>query len=175
MRVRATTVFVATMALAGGAAIGASASKQGGDGHGQRPRVIHLQTPDQSVRATPGSYCLQQDAPDGATGSGICADAAYPLPTKGRLDLEPGQRFALRTHDPEVKRIRLSLLRVKGQGAADLGRSFRAVQRPGHPSRWIARLPENASVKANTIDIGVAYEHGIGSADNWAGLRVERR
>lgn len=138
----------------------------------QRPRPIELQTSAQSVSATRGSYCVSSTDPHSPQeGTGICADAAYPLPVHSRLRLKPGQLLALRTHDLAIGSIRISLERVHGDDFEDIGEGFSARPRAGHPARWIAKLPDDPR-GANRIDIFLRYKHRFGDASFSAGLKV---
>ena len=129
-----------------------------------------MQTNNGVVPATLGSYCVERSEPDGS-GTGICADSRYPLKVHGRLDVKPGQRFALRTHDRSIRTIRMGLIKVHNGNVIGTGPSFGASPRSGHPARWVASLPNDLK-GSNRIDIQLIYKHHIGDADYWAGLRA---
>jgi hypothetical protein len=147
----------------------ATATAAGGSG---RPHPVQVQTHKNSIRATVGSYCVSSTNPDG-TGSGMCADSAYPLPTEGKLRVHDGKRIAMRMHDRQIRAVRLSLVELDGRGGkyGFVGHSFSAHSKAGYPSRWVAKLPDQLG-RADVLDIQIRYEHRIGDADFWAGLRT---
>ena len=113
----------------------------------------------ETVRATLGSYCIADDGPM------VCADAAYPLEVRGRLDVSPPKLVVLRTHDTQIKRLTARLLRVKGDEIEDLGRID--VERAySHVARWRADIPRRLR-GANRIDLFIRYANGIGDANFW--------
>lgn len=125
----------------------------------ERPRPLFASARGETIRATLGSYCVNED------GAGMCADAAYPLEVHGRLLVSPPKLVVLRTHDTKIKRVTVRLLHVEGDDIEPLERveAHRAVSAP---ARWRARMPRRLG-NANRLDIFVRYAEGIGDADFW--------
>jgi hypothetical protein len=125
----------------------------------ERPRPLFASARGDTVRATTGSYCVTE----GETGT--CVDAAYPLAVHGHLLVSPPGLVVLRTHDTEIKRLRLSLLHVAGDDIERLERldAHRALS---HGARWRVDMPRRLG-DANRIDVFVRYADGIGDADFW--------
>lgn len=131
-----------------------------------------------TARATVGSYCVAGTAEPGEPVGGVCADAAYPLDTRGRLPVEPRDRVRLRFPDnprieDDVKAVRVALVRRQGERYRFLDWGTRARSVRGTQSRFRFRLPQRLR-RANVLDISVRYVGG-GDANSWAGLRAESR
>jgi hypothetical protein len=146
-------IVLAAMVLAvAGVAVAAA-------GESKRPRKLVIAAGGDRVTATLGSYCVTHG------NSGECADALYPLRVHGRLEVRPGQRIELRTHDRQVAKVTVRGLRVHGR---DVERSVRIAAVAGDRlSRRIrVRLPEELD-GVNRLDVSLRYR-GSGDADYWA-------
>jgi hypothetical protein len=128
-------------------------------GESTRARPLVIAAGGNRVRATLGSYCVTHG------NSGECADALYPLRVHGRLEVRPGRRIELRTHDRRVTEVKVEGLRVHGR---DIERGNWAFAVAGdHLSRRIrVRLPDELD-GINRLDVGLRYQ-GSGDADYWA-------
>ena len=128
-------------------------------GESKRPRPLVIAAGGDRVRATLGSYCVTHG------NSGECADALYPLRVHGRLEVRPGGRIELRTHDRGVAEVKVEGLRVHGR---DIERGDWAFAVAGdHISRRIrVRLPDELD-GINRLDVSLRYQ-GSGDADYWA-------
>jgi hypothetical protein len=115
-----------------------------------------------TAEASPGSFCV--DPP------GFCADAAYPLPVRGRLPVRPGGRVVL---EPSVDASKLSvrLLRVPARRIMPVGRQL-TVRRLA-PKRWAVTLPRRLR-DATVLDVFMRWDNprdGSGDASFWGGIR----
>ena len=125
----------------------------------ERPRPLYASARGDTVRATLGSYCIADGGPT------LCADAAYPLPVHGHLDVSPPRLVVLRTHDTEIKRLSAHLLRVEGDDIDQL-RRIDVHRASSHGARWRAEMPLHLR-GANRIDVFVRYRDDIGDANFW--------
>jgi hypothetical protein len=148
------------------AAAGALASVAvAGDGGERRPRPLDVWAAGEVVRATQGSYCWA------GRRRAMCADAFYPLRVRGRLDVQPGQRLRIRTHDRLVRRLEADLVEADGDDYR-FGPPLEGVRRvPDNPRAWFARIPADAS-GWNRISVFVRYRDGRGDSNWWAGIRL---
>jgi hypothetical protein len=115
-----------------------------------------------TAQATLGSFCV--DRP------GFCADAAYPLPVRGRLPVRPGGRVVLET-SVEASELSVRLLRVPARRTTPVGRQL-TVRRLA-PKRWAVTLPERLR-DATVLDVFLLWDNprdGSGDASFWGGVR----
>jgi hypothetical protein len=152
-------VVAAAMVLSFSGAAAAAA------GESKRPRPLVIAAGGERVTATLGSYCVTHGD------SGECADALYPLRVHGRLEVRPGRRIELRTHDRRVAEVRVRGLRVHDR---DIKRGDWVVVVAGDRlSRRIrVRLPDELD-GINRLDVSLRYR-GSGDADYWARIAVRR-
>lgn len=155
------TAMLATVAIA---LVAATAPAAGTD-----PRLrLDVALGDQAIRATSGSYCLQTPLPGGVS-SGVCADSAYPLKTRGRLTLKAGGTLRL-TFGGRPTSVRLRMLRGTDlQSTVVLKRIL--VPYRGDRRRYRLRLPQRLRC-ARIADVFVRYADG--DADFWAAVRAPR-
>jgi hypothetical protein len=136
-------------------------------GGGERPRKLVVAAGGERVKATLGSYCVFEG------NQGVCADAIYPLPVHGRLAVRPRQRIEVRTHDREVESVEVEGLRVKRGEISQAGWDVAVAVAPGGQRSFRPRLPDDLG-RANRLDISLRYEDGLGDANYWIGIRVNR-
>ena len=118
-------------------------------------------------KATLGSFC------EAHGDHGVCADAAYPLETRGRLPVHPRGHVGLRTSAPAT-RVSVSFVRVREDGRfRHVGPSKRARKHDDTGRRWRLRLPRDLPPRANVLDAFIRYPDGDG--DFWAGIKVHGR
>jgi hypothetical protein len=124
-----------------------------------------VRTAGERVIATQGSYCVS------GRHVGACADYAYPLHVRGRLDVSAGERVLVATGDRLIHTARVSLLHATKSGFHALAWSATARRTPGHPTTLRIHLPDDLG-RANRLDISAAYAHHRGDSDWWAGLKT---
>lgn len=147
-----TAVAIATVTSAQAGSSGAGSS-------GVRPPPVFALSSEEVVKASQGSYCWS---------AGPCADYAYPLQIRKRLEVHRGSHVALRL-GTEARRLYLRLLRVEGRQIQTVGRAF-ARPTSERRRRWSTRLPANLN-GANTVDLSIIYSHNRGGSNVWIGLR----
>jgi hypothetical protein len=175
MRMNIRLITAALVALSVVPAAALAASDQGS----LAPRPALVSAHGLTVRSTVGSFCVNGRSRRGAS-VGMCADSAYPLPTRGRLPVSGGDRVALRfRHNPRIQdrigSVVVTPVHASRHSAPDdpLLHPVSAMQNGAHPSHWHVRLPAGLG-NANTLDISVRYSHHHGDADFWAGIRASR-
>jgi hypothetical protein len=118
-------------------------------------------------KATLGTFC------EAHGNHGVCADAGYPLETRGRLPVHPRGHVGLRTSAP-AERVSVSFVRVRDDGHFRfVGPTKRARMHDDTGRRWRLRLPRDLPRRANILDAFIRYPDGDG--DFWAGIRVHGR
>lgn len=118
-------------------------------------------------KATLGSFC------EAHGNHGVCATAAYPLETRGRLPVHPRGHVGLRT-SARATRVTVSFYRVTDDDRVrSVGSSKRARMHDDTGRRWRLRLPRDLPRRANILDAFIRYPDGDG--DFWAGIRVHGR
>jgi hypothetical protein len=122
-------------------------------------------------RATTGSYCMERST-GGGDSTGACADAGYPLPTRGRLPVRPGTRVILRT-SVQAGTVHAVLVRVDGSRFEQVGRHLHVRRLSAR--RWAVELPARLR-SASVLDVSLRWDNaqdGRGDADFWGGFRQD--
>ena len=131
-----------------------------------RPGKLLVSNGDQTVRGTPGSYCLSSEPdPDGG-GQSVCADVLPPTaPPRPRLVVEPGGSLTLRYFEraavrDEIDKISASLLRFRADGSVQFIKpGFDAEPAGDDGSGWTLTLPKRLK-RANDLSLFVRFEEG---------------
>ena len=161
-------------AVAGGAVVAISvAGLAQAEPQGMAPRPVLVSARHLTVRSSVGSFCTQS-RPHNGSASGLCADYAYPLHTRGRLPVAAGAVIRLRfRHNPNIRdrieAVHVALVRVSGDNIEFVGHVGPPTQNPRHASRWLVHLPSDLH-HANVLDVSVRLPGG--DADFWAGLEL---
>ncbi len=138
-----------------------------------------LANPDDQGELEVSSHGLTVDATEGTAcrnGDGVsfCADAAYPLRTRGRLRVHAGGRVHFRT-GARAERVTAAPVEVTdGDRIRFVGKTKLADPRDEDGRRWRVNLPGDLPDDANVLDVDVDYG-SRGDSNFWAGLRVHRR
>ena len=121
--------------------------------------------------ATVGSYCVHFQEGEGSSDvehGTTCADKAYPLRTRKRLAARPRAVVNFDTKPP-ARRVRVGLLRVRGDDISAQGRVRNAVAADAEGRKWRYRFPRRLG-RATTLELDVDYPDG-GDANFWVGIR----
>jgi hypothetical protein len=124
------------------------------------------------VRASLGSFCVQQQT--GNTATGLCGDAAPPTkPPQPRLLVDQGDRITMlfrHRHglDDRPGRVRLSLARIRQGKMHTLSWRGQAHRVRGHPWRWRVSAPDQV-LRANYLTIDERFP--AGDAEYSVGLK----
>jgi hypothetical protein len=132
----------------------------------QKPPPVYVGSKGDYVRATLGSYCYTDEL-SGNQQVSACADAFYPLPVNGQLQVVPRQRLRVDA-GRRVIRLGASLVRVEGNEVTYLG-SVRK-RRTGQGRFWRLRLPADLG-SANILSLDLDFGN-VGDSNVWAGLAV---
>jgi hypothetical protein len=133
------------------------------------PEPVTVSAHGLTARAALGTFCGEStDPPDGSdrAPADFCADAGYPLRTRGRLPVEGRSRLRIRTGEP-ARSVRANLVRVRSHSFRFVSRILRARRIRGSKRLWRLRLPRDLR-RANVLDIDVIYPSANGNW--WAGL-----
>ncbi len=138
------------------------------------PRPVLVKAHGLTARSTVGSFCTTS-VPDHGSQVRQCADFAYPLPVRGRLPARAGDVIHLRfRHNPaivdRIENVRMRVLQVDADSFSLAGHAHHEAHVPGHPNRWIARLPHG--IQGPYVLEALAGYPGPDGADFWAGLWV---
>lgn len=126
-----------------------------------------------TARATLGSFCRTTYNEDGTISGDVCADAAYPLGTRGRVPVHRGGRVHLKTNHP-ARSMSVTPVHFSKDGERfRYGDRVPARSKGDGGSRWRARLPRRLARRTRVLDVEVRYADG--GANFWAGLKVHRR
>ena len=134
--------------------------------------VLQVGADGREIRATPGVACVQVAEEDG-TPRGRCKGKQYPLRTRGRLRLGPGERIVLRfSRAPSSVKWRLLRRSAARPETAVGGAAARSRKRRRH---FVVRLPHRVPC-ARVLDVYATYGRGHGRRDQvwWAGVHVLR-
>jgi hypothetical protein len=156
---------LAVPAVLAGGVLGASAKPAGQS----NPLRLSISRAGLTERATLGSFCRQGRTTDGGS-TGSCGDAAYPLPTHGRLPVEPGSRLILRP-GVEPRHVNVHLIRSQGTTFTPIGRKLDVKRLAAH--RWAVELPARLR-GAHLLDVSLRFKNprdGQGDADFWGAIR----
>jgi hypothetical protein len=132
--------------------------------------TLRIAVGDHHVRATPGSTCRRVPTEEGAD-RGECKEVAYPLRTRGRLDMRPGARVRMRfATTPSQVKWRL-LDSATAEPATVLSGS--AHRRPESKRRFVFHLPAKLPCAA-VLNVFVLYRDGPAESDVdfWAATRT---
>ncbi len=124
-------------------------------GSADEPFSLSVASHGKSVNASLGSFCSHE--------AGYCADAAYPLGTRGRLPVHPGSRITLRpdSSHPDVRASRVSVAIVRYAGDRREYTSAPQAARPTDSSRraWVSEIPRRLH-GARVLSVSVWYANG---------------
>lgn len=137
-----------------------------------RARQLRIAVGSTNVKASAGTFCVQQPEADG-TERGDCSETAYPLRTRGRLVLKPGARVRMR-FGATPSSVKWRLLRTKSEDARTVlyGQAHR---KKGEKRRFVFKLPRKLPAAA-VLDVSVLYREGPRKSDQdfWAAVKVKR-
>lgn len=154
------------------AAAGAFAT-QAPASHQDPPYRLKVSSHGLTANATLGSFCQSVSNHDG-TGSSFCADAAYPLETRGRVPVHPGARVRFKTNY-RARSVSVAPVHFSRDGERfGYGDSRRARPRGDAGRAWSVRLSGRLEPRTRALDVFIRYP-GRGDADFWAGLNVHQR